>query len=80
VPAELGAATLTAVMGGRWTPPAGADRHDVYDPGTEAVIARFEESPPDLVAAAVEDAHRAWQGKWGPWTRPSAAGCCCAAR
>ncbi|HEU5035577.1 MAG TPA: aldehyde dehydrogenase family protein [Nocardioides sp.] len=56
--------TMTAVVAGRWTAPVGARVHEVHDPGTESVIAEFEESSADLVAEAVEDAHRAWQGEW----------------
>jgi len=63
VGADLPAA-LTAVVAGRWAPSAGPRVHEVHDPGTEAVIAHFEESSSDLVAAAVADADRAWQGKW----------------
>lgn len=58
--------TLTAVIGGKWTPTAAdVSIHAVYDPATEQVIARFAQTSIDGVAAAVENAHAAWRG----WAR-----------
>ncbi|MFI5427141.1 aldehyde dehydrogenase family protein [Aeromicrobium sp. UC242_57] len=47
---------LTAFIGGAWTPPGRGLVRDVEDPATEQIVARFEESSPDVVASAIEDA------------------------
>ncbi|MET7773432.1 aldehyde dehydrogenase family protein [Nocardia sp. NPDC005366] len=55
---------LTAVVAGEWTSTTGQRVTDVLDPGTDSIITRFEATSTDLVADAVEGAHRAWQGEW----------------
>jgi aldehyde dehydrogenase (NAD+) len=54
---------LTAFVAGEFFPRGAGSVHDVEDPATEAVIARFEESSPEVVDTAVESAHEAL-GQW----------------
>lgn len=56
--------TLTAVVDGSWTSNAGGALREYADPSTGKVIGRFEETTPDVVDAAIQSAHRAWQGDW----------------
>jgi aldehyde dehydrogenase (NAD+) len=51
---------LTAVVGGAFTVRGGGPLIDVEDPATQDVITRCETTSADGVAAAVDDAHRAW--------------------
>ncbi|OUS91505.1 aldehyde dehydrogenase [Rhodococcus sp. NCIMB 12038] len=54
---------LTAVIGGKWTAAAtDATIHDVHDPATEQVIARFAQTTAQQVDEAVRNAHDAWRG------------------
>ncbi|MEV5829721.1 aldehyde dehydrogenase family protein [Spirillospora sp. NPDC052242] len=56
---------LTAVVGGAHLPP-GRDRlMEIEDPADEETVGAFEGTRAEDVAAAVEDAHRAWRG----WSR-----------
>lgn len=52
--------TLTAVVDGRWADTAGGDTEAIVDPGTAAVVARYERSELALVDEAVRSAERAW--------------------
>src|SRR5271165_2196915 len=61
---------LTAIVAGDFLAPAGGPACDVEDPATGSVVARFEETPPGAVDAAVENAHEAWRR----WSRLEPAG------
>lgn len=57
-------ATLTSIVDGSWTSFGNGPVREFADPSTGLSVGRFEEAAPDVVDAAVESAHRAWQGDW----------------
>ena len=56
---------LTAFVGGDFAAPAAGPAVGVEDPATGSAVARFEETPPGGVDAAVGNARDAWRG----WSR-----------
>jgi aldehyde dehydrogenase (NAD+) len=56
---------LRAFVGGEFSVPAGGTAIEVEDPATGSLVASFEQTPDDVVDAAVENAHEAWPG----WSR-----------